>query len=106
MYLDDEKTEGVIDWENPAAARALTKTLLAHDFGLQWDIPIERLCPPVSPSSSSTIINHTYLHNTYLSAHASRLLTWRLLHHRIGAQSFELHLLDQRPTPARSPRFK
>ena len=48
MYLDDEKTEGVIDWENPAAARALTQTLLAHDFGLQWDIPIERLCPPVS----------------------------------------------------------
>lgn len=50
MYLDDEKTEGVIDWENPAAARALTQTLLAHDFGLQWDIPIERLCPPVSLS--------------------------------------------------------
>ncbi|RLN25873.1 hypothetical protein BBJ28_00000858, partial [Nothophytophthora sp. Chile5] len=25
----------------------LTKTLLLHDFGLQWEIPINRLCPPL-----------------------------------------------------------
>lgn len=46
-YLDDEQTEAVIDWGDPAAARALTTTLLRHDFGLAWDIPLERLCPPV-----------------------------------------------------------
>lgn len=46
-YLDDERTEAVVDWEDPAAARALTTTLLRHDFGLAWDIPLERLCPPV-----------------------------------------------------------
>lgn len=37
----------VIDWEDPEAARALTKTLLHHDFKLEWDIPLDRLCPPV-----------------------------------------------------------
>lgn len=46
-YLDDERTEAVVDWEDPAAARALTTTLLRHDFSLAWDIPLERLCPPV-----------------------------------------------------------
>jgi len=46
-YLDAEKTEAVLDWEDPKAARALTQTLLHHDFGLEWDIPLERLCPPV-----------------------------------------------------------
>jgi hypothetical protein len=46
---------GVIDWEDPVAARSLTKTLLHHDFGLEWDLPIERLCPPVriTPAFSS-----------------------------------------------------
>lgn len=37
----------MIDWEDPKAARALTQTLLQHDFGLTWDIPLSRLCPPV-----------------------------------------------------------
>lgn len=46
-YLDDEQHEAVVDWEDPQAARALTTTLLRHDFGLAWDIPLERLCPPV-----------------------------------------------------------
>lgn len=46
-YLDAEQTEAVIDWEDPQAARALTTTLLQHDFGLAWDVPPERLCPPV-----------------------------------------------------------
>eukprot|EP00624_Nannochloropsis_granulata_P002985 evm.model.NODE_25191_length_8596_cov_20.292229.1 len=46
-YLDAEKTDAVVDWEDPKAARALTRTLLQHDFQLEWDIPLERLCPPV-----------------------------------------------------------
>ena len=27
--------------------RALTTVLLKHDFGLDWDMPITNLCPPV-----------------------------------------------------------
>lgn len=46
-YLDTEMTEAVVNWEDPKAARALTRTLLQHDFQLKWDIPLERLCPPV-----------------------------------------------------------
>ena len=37
-----------IDWRDPAALRALTQTLLLHDFGLRWDIPANRLCPTVT----------------------------------------------------------
>ncbi|KAJ0395417.1 hypothetical protein ATCC90586_002134 [Pythium insidiosum] len=29
------------------AVSELTKTLLAHDFGIEWTMPIDRLCPPL-----------------------------------------------------------
>lgn len=32
----------------PNMSRELTKTLLLHDFAIpNWNIPIDRLCPPV-----------------------------------------------------------
>ena len=37
-----------IDFHNPAALKCLTKTLLHHDFHLEWDIPLNRLCPTLT----------------------------------------------------------
>ncbi|KAI1740216.1 hypothetical protein F4680DRAFT_123864 [Xylaria scruposa] len=36
-----------LDFTNPAAVMQLTKTLLKADFGLQINLPSNRLCPPV-----------------------------------------------------------
>ena len=36
-----------LDFNDPAAVKQLTKTLLRHDFGLQIELPDDRLCPPV-----------------------------------------------------------
>ncbi|KAI0860350.1 hypothetical protein F4860DRAFT_222910 [Xylaria cubensis] len=36
-----------LDFTNPAAVMALTKTLLKSDFGLEIQLPSNRLCPPV-----------------------------------------------------------
>ncbi|KAG7379810.1 Methyltransferase-like protein 16 [Phytophthora pseudosyringae] len=46
--VDDAKRRASLAWDDPFAVRELTKTLLLHDFGLQWDIPINRLCPPLA----------------------------------------------------------
>eukprot|EP00644_Phytophthora_capsici_P013979 jgi/Phyca11/4657/fgenesh1_pm.PHYCAscaffold_3_\ len=45
--VDDIKHRASLAWDDPFAVRELTKTLLLHDFGLHWDIPINRLCPPL-----------------------------------------------------------
>ncbi|KAL3666227.1 hypothetical protein V7S43_009012 [Phytophthora oleae] len=45
--VDDIKCRASLAWDDPFAVRELTKTLLLHDFGLEWDIPINRLCPPL-----------------------------------------------------------
>lgn len=45
--VDDENRRASLPWDDPFAVRELTKTLLLNDFGLQWDIPISRLCPPL-----------------------------------------------------------
>ncbi|CAN0010821.1 unnamed protein product, partial [Phaeothamnion confervicola] len=37
----------VVNWCDPEATRAVTTTLLLHDFGITWDMPLEGLCPPV-----------------------------------------------------------
>ncbi|CAI5708430.1 unnamed protein product [Hyaloperonospora brassicae] len=45
--VDDVKCRASLAWDDPFAVRELTKTLLLHDFGLHWEIPINRLCPPL-----------------------------------------------------------
>ncbi|KAI0545325.1 hypothetical protein F4679DRAFT_480906 [Xylaria curta] len=41
-------TDGMhLDFTNPAAVMGLTKTLLKADFGLEINLPSNRLCPPV-----------------------------------------------------------
>ncbi|TYZ57591.1 hypothetical protein PybrP1_004692 [[Pythium] brassicae (nom. inval.)] len=44
--VNDEKQMAALAWDDPFAVRELTKTLLLHDFQLQWEMPIDRLCPP------------------------------------------------------------
>ncbi|KAK3399644.1 hypothetical protein B0T20DRAFT_166981 [Sordaria brevicollis] len=43
-FLDSKNQ---LDFNNPAAVMQLTKTLLKLDYGLQIDLPPDRLCPPV-----------------------------------------------------------
>ncbi|KAI9920804.1 hypothetical protein PsorP6_000945 [Peronosclerospora sorghi] len=45
----DEATSSpaILSSSAPKKPLELTKTLLLHDFGLQWEIPINRLCPPL-----------------------------------------------------------
>ncbi|KAK2015925.1 hypothetical protein LZ32DRAFT_525717 [Colletotrichum eremochloae] len=38
---------GNLDFNDPAAVMQLTKTLLKRDFGLEIELPKDRLCPPV-----------------------------------------------------------
>lgn len=46
---DPETGRASIDWADPAAMRELTRVMLRHDFGLlEWDAPLDRLCPPVA----------------------------------------------------------
>ncbi|KAF2402047.1 hypothetical protein EJ06DRAFT_474753 [Trichodelitschia bisporula] len=39
--------KGHIDYQNPEHVQLLTKSLLKRDFGLQIELPSDRLCPPV-----------------------------------------------------------
>ena len=39
--------DGAIDYTSADAARALTTVLLRNDFGVDWTMPQDRLCPPV-----------------------------------------------------------
>ncbi|CAM9946766.1 unnamed protein product [Pylaiella littoralis] len=46
---DPDTGRATIDWTDPAAMRELTRVMLRHDFGLlEWDAPLDRLCPPVA----------------------------------------------------------
>jgi hypothetical protein len=44
---DGGAPSGCIDWRDPNATLALTKTLLRHDFDLDWELPEGFLCPPI-----------------------------------------------------------
>ena len=45
------KAKGQLDFTNPAAMMQLTRTLLRVDYGLKIELPVDRLCPPVSVTS-------------------------------------------------------
>ena len=45
---DAEALEQTIDFSNPEAVKALNKSILLTDYGIQyWDIPKDYLCPPI-----------------------------------------------------------
>lgn len=41
------KPNGQLDFSDPQAVQQLTKSLLKRDFGLDLELPDDRLCPPV-----------------------------------------------------------
>ena len=41
------KANGQLDFSDPESVRQLTKCLLLRDFGLEIELPEDRLCPPV-----------------------------------------------------------
>lgn len=40
--------QGSIDWKNAESVMNLTKVLLKHDFNIEWSLPLDHLCPPVT----------------------------------------------------------
>lgn len=49
VHVKDDPDTGraTLDWKSPEATRELTRVMLRHDFGVEWDVPLSRLCPPV-----------------------------------------------------------
>ncbi|CAM9655593.1 unnamed protein product [Laminaria digitata] len=50
-YVIEDPDTGrmTIDWKDPSSMRELTRVMLLHDFDiLHWDVPLDRLCPPVA----------------------------------------------------------
>ena len=46
---DPDTGRATIDWKDPSSMRELTRVMLVHDFDiLDWDVPLDRLCPPVA----------------------------------------------------------
>ena len=35
------------DWSRPGAVHSITRSLLLRDFGIAWEMPSDRLCPPI-----------------------------------------------------------
>jgi 23S rRNA (adenine1618-N6)-methyltransferase len=42
-----QKCMGKLDFQDPATVKALSRAILKADFGLQLDVPDDRLCPPI-----------------------------------------------------------
>jgi 23S rRNA (adenine1618-N6)-methyltransferase len=42
-----QKCLGKLDFQDPATVKALSKAILKADFGLQLEVPDDRLCPPI-----------------------------------------------------------
>ncbi|KAG2378095.1 hypothetical protein C9374_008717 [Naegleria lovaniensis] len=45
QYVNEQ---GSLDWKNAEAVMNLTKVLLKHDFDIEWSLPLDHLCPPVT----------------------------------------------------------
>ncbi|EFC46463.1 predicted protein, partial [Naegleria gruberi] len=45
QYVD---SEGKVDWSNAESMVNLTKVLLKDDYQLEWNLPLNHLCPPVT----------------------------------------------------------
>ncbi|KAG0646343.1 U6 small nuclear RNA (adenine-(43)-N(6))-methyltransferase [Hyphodiscus hymeniophilus] len=53
------KANGQLDFSNPESVKELTKALLKKDFELQLELPDDRLCPPVYPAPSPSLLLDT-----------------------------------------------
>lgn len=42
-----QRSSGKLDFQDPETVQALSKAILKADFGLQLDVPSDRLCPPI-----------------------------------------------------------
>jgi 23S rRNA (adenine1618-N6)-methyltransferase len=42
-----QQSSGKLDFQDPATVKALSKAILKADFGLQLEVPDDRLCPPI-----------------------------------------------------------
>jgi len=42
-----QSASGKLDFQDPATTKTLSRALLQSDFGLQLDVPDDRLCPPI-----------------------------------------------------------
>jgi 23S rRNA (adenine1618-N6)-methyltransferase len=42
-----QKSQGHLDFQDPETVKALSKAILKADFGLQLELPDDRLCPPI-----------------------------------------------------------
>lgn len=42
-----QQCSGKLDFQDPATVQSLSKAILRADFGLQLDVPDDRLCPPI-----------------------------------------------------------
>lgn len=42
-----QRTSGKLDFQDPSTTQALSKAILRVDFGLELDVPDDRLCPPI-----------------------------------------------------------
>jgi 23S rRNA A1618 N6-methylase RlmF len=45
--LNSPSPFGVVDWSDARSLLAVTQVLLRHDFHLEFDMPLNHLCPPV-----------------------------------------------------------
>ena len=43
-----QRVAGKLDFQDPETIKALSKAILRVDFGLELDVPDDRLCPPIS----------------------------------------------------------
>ena len=58
------KSNGQLDFSDPESVRQLTKCLLRKDFGIDIELPEDRLCPPVPNRYNYILWLHDLLDTT------------------------------------------